>query len=155
MRCRRTLGPPRRGATAVEAALVLPVVFTFIFGMVVMGFLVYYYYQVASLAREGARYASVHGSQYAADTGNSAATATTIMSNAITPMAVGLDPNKLTCTVTWNTSNSPTSYNPNSAPPGEPLQNTVSVTVTYQWKPWLYITSTLNLSSTATMPMTY
>ena len=70
MRIRRTLGIPRRGATAVEAAFVLPVAFTFIIGMVVMGFLVYYYYQVASLAREGARYASVHGTQYAADTGN-------------------------------------------------------------------------------------
>ncbi len=36
---------------------------------------IYRYQQVASLAREGARYASVHGSQYAADTGNAAATA--------------------------------------------------------------------------------
>ena len=155
MRIRRTLGIPRRGATAVEAAFVLPVAFTFIIGMVVMGFLVYYYYQVASLAREGARYASVHGTQYAADTGNPAATEATVKSNAVTPMAVGLNPSNLTCTVTWNTTNSPTSYNPNSTPPGKPLQNTVSVTVTYQWTPWLYIAGPIYLTSTSTMPMSY
>jgi len=157
MRCRRTLGTPRRGATAVEAAFVLPVAFTFIIGMVVMGMLIYYYFQVAALAREGARYASVHGSQYAADTGNAAATEASIRSNAIVPMAVGLNTSTsdLICTVTWNTSNSPTSYNPNSTPPGDPLRNTVSVTVTYKWKPWLYIGSTLSLTSTSTMPMSY
>jgi Flp pilus assembly protein TadG len=155
MRSRRTLGIPRRGATAVEAAFVLPVALTFIIGMVVMGFLIYYYFQVASLAREGARYASVHGTQYAADTGNSAATAADVYNNAILPMAIGLKSTKLSYTVTWNTSNSPTSYNPNSNPPGEPLQNTVSVAVTYQWNPWLYIAGPINLTSTSTMPMSY
>jgi Flp pilus assembly protein TadG len=157
MRSRSTLGLPRRGATAVEAAFVLPVAFMFIIGMVVIGLGIYRYQQVAALAREGARYASVHGTKYAAIAGNTAATQASILSNAIVPMAVGLNTSSsyLTCTVTWNTSNSPTSYNPNSNPPGEPLQNTVSVTVTYKWVPEMYIAGPINLTSTSTMPMTF
>src|ERR1700722_16454155 len=135
MRSRQTLGIPCRGAIAVEAALVLPIAFTFIIGMVVMGLGVYRYQQVAALAREGARYASVHGTQYATETGNAAATQATIRSNVVVPLAIGLNTSTsyLTCTVTWNGTNSPTSYNPNSTPPGEPMQNTVTVTVTYKW----------------------
>jgi Flp pilus assembly protein TadG len=149
------LGIPRRGAIAVEAAFVLPVAFMFIIGMVVIGLGIYRYQQVAALAREGARYASVHGTQYAADTGNSAASASDVYSNAIQPLAIGLTSTRLTYSVTWNSTNSPTSFNPNSNPVGQPLQNTVSVTVTYQWMPEMYIAGPINLTSTSTMPMSY
>jgi len=156
MRVRRTPNPPRRGVVQVlETAIVLPVVFMLTLGTCSTAMGVYYYQLVASLAREGARYASVHGTQYAADTGNSVATAADIYNNAILPMAVGLTPSNLTYLVTWNTTNSPTSYNPNSNPPGEPVYNSVSVTVTYQWTPDLYITGPLNLTSTSVMPMSY
>jgi hypothetical protein len=104
---------------------------------------VYYYELVATLAREGARYASVHGWQYQQDVnGGNPVTASDIYNNAILPMAVGLNPSDLTYSVTWNTTNSP--YN-----------NSVSVTVTYQWTPDLYITGPLNLTSTSVMPMSY
>ena len=155
MRVRRISSRPRRGSSLVEAAIALPVALMFILGTCVIGLGIYRYQQVASLAREGARYASVHGTQYASDTGNSAATGASIRSNAILPMAIGLNPNNLTSSVTWNTTNSPTSVNPNSTPPGWPLQNTVSVTVTYQWTPELYISGPISLSSTSTMPMSY
>ena len=156
MRVRRTPNPPRRGAQMAEAAIVLPVVIMLILGTVSTAMGIYYYQLVASLAREGARYASVHGTQYAADTGNSAATAADIYNNAILPMAVGLNPSNLPPpSVTWNTSNSPTHANPNSNPPGQPVYNSVSVTVTYQWTPTLYITGPLNLTSTSVMPMSY
>ncbi len=155
MRSRRTLSIARRGATAVEAALVLPVAFTFIIGTVVIALGIYRYQQVASLAREGARYASVHGTQYAAATGNAAATAADIYNNAILPMAIGLSPSKLSYSVTWNLSNSPTYANPGSNPPGAPMQNLVTVTVTYQWMPELYIAGPINLTSTSVMPMSY
>ena len=155
MRSRRTLRIRRRGATAVEVALVLPVLFIFIMGIVVMGLGIYRYEQVAALAREGARYASVHGTQYAADTGNAAATAADVYNNAILPLAIGLAAADLTYSVTWNTTNSPTSYNPNSTPPGAPLQNTVSVTVTYRWTPEMYVAGPINLNSTSVMPMAY
>jgi Flp pilus assembly protein TadG len=157
MRRCRNLVIPRRGAAAVEAAFVLPVALTFIIGMVVIGLGIYRYQQVAALAREGARYASVHGSQYAADTGNAAATQASIRSNVIVPLAFGFDTSSsyLTCTVTWNTANSATSYNTNSNPPGQPLQNTVSVTVTYKWMPEMYVAGPINLTSTSVMPMSY
>jgi Flp pilus assembly protein TadG len=145
----------RRGGFAVETALLLPVMVLFIAGSSILGLGVYRYQLVASLAREGARYASVHGTQYAKDTGNPAATAADIYNNAIVPMAIGLDLRNLSYSVTWNTSNSPTSANRFSTPPGQPVGNTVSVTVTYKWTPELYITGPMNLTSTSVMPMSY
>jgi Flp pilus assembly protein TadG len=145
----------RLGTTTVEAAIVLPTVFLFIIGMCVIGLGIYRYQQVASLAREGARYASVHGTQYAFNTGNSAATATDIYNNAIQPMAIGLNTGSLSYSVTWNTSNSPTSYSSTSTPPGAPVNNSVSVTVTYSWTPELYVAGPINLTSTSVMPMSY
>jgi Flp pilus assembly protein TadG len=139
----------------VETALVIPAVLMLTLGMVVIGMGIYSYQQVATLAREGARYASVHGTQYAADTGNSAATASDVYNNAIKPMAVGLKTEYLSYSVGWNTTNSPTSYNPNSTPPGAPIDNTVSVMVTYQWTPELFLTGPINLTSTSVMPMSY
>ena len=103
MRVRRTPNPPRRGVQAVEAAIVLPVVMMLILGTCSTAMGVYYYQLVATLAREGARYASVHGTQYAADTGNPPATAADIYINAIMPMAVGLNLSNLTYQVQWGT----------------------------------------------------
>ena len=170
MRVRRTPNPPRRGAQAVDAAIVLPVVIMLTLGTCSTAMGVYYYQLVATLAREGARYASVHGSQYADGYGEfrRRRPISTVMPSL--PMAVGLNSSNLTYQVQWGTavsgswvwtswvssSNSPpTSYNPNSTPPGEPLYNSVSVTVTYQWTPDLYITGPLNLTSTSVMPMSY
>ncbi len=132
MRVRRTPNPPRRGIQAVEAAIVLPVVMMLILGTCSTAMGVYYYHLVASLAREGARYASAQA--------NSAATPADIYNNAILPMAVGLTPSHLTYAVTWDTT--------------KPYHNVI-VTVTYQWTPDLYITGPLNLTSTSVMPMAY
>jgi Flp pilus assembly protein TadG len=145
----------RRGSHIVETAVALPIAMMLTVGTCVGGIGIYRYQQVASLAREGARYASVHGTQYATDTGHTAATSTDIYNNAIVPMAVGLDLNSLNYSVTWNTTNSQYSYNPNSTPPGQPLYNNVTVIVTYTWTPQLYITGPITLSSTSTMPMSY
>jgi len=137
----------------LETAIVLPVVFMLTLGTCSTAMGIYYYQLVATLAREGARYASVHGTQYKADTGNSAATAQDVYNNAVLPMAVGLNPSNLTYSVSWNTSNSPNHANPN--PPGQPVYNSVIVTVTYQWTPDFYITGPLSLTSTSVMPMSY
>jgi len=156
-------------AQVLETAIVLPVVMMLTLGTCSTAMGVYYYQLVASLAREGARYASVHGTQYAADTGNSVATAADIYNNAILPMAVGLNTTYLSYQVQWGTdvsgswvwtswdssAKSPISYNPNSPPPGEPQYNSVSVTVTYQWTPDFPITGPLNLTSISVMPMSY
>jgi Flp pilus assembly protein TadG len=147
---------PRRGAMLVEAALVLPILFLFIIGTVLVGLGIFRYQQVAGLAREGARYAVVHGAQYASETGNTAASASDILT-VIKNKAVGLDLNSLNATVTWQTSNSPNSANAASSPPGAPMRNLVTVTVTYTWSPSIIGVGTLNLSSTSTsvMPMSY
>jgi hypothetical protein len=49
----------------MEAALVFPVALAFVFGLLIGGIGIFRYHQVAHIARETARYASVHGAQYA------------------------------------------------------------------------------------------
>lgn len=165
MRVRRTPNPPRRGVQAVEAAIVLPVVMMLILGTFSTAMGVYYYQLVATLAREGARYASVHGSQYALY--GPPVQPSDIYINAIKPMAVGLNLSNLTYQVQFGTavsgswvwtswvssSTSLTTSPPGPSPPG--LYNGVQVTVTYKWTPDLYITGPLYLTSTSVMPMSY
>ena len=139
----------RRGSNLAEAALVMPVLLMLILGTCIIGLGIFRYQQVATLAREGARYASVHGSQYVAVTGNATMTAANIYTNAILPMAAGLNTSHLTYQIQWGTKASgtwawtswdsstqlPASYNTQSIPPGEPIYNSVKVTVSYQWTP--------------------
>jgi Flp pilus assembly protein TadG len=54
----------RSGATLVETAVVVPISFLLIFGIMVGAMLVFKQHEVAHIARETARYASVHGGQY-------------------------------------------------------------------------------------------
>ena len=173
----RPSGRLRRGASTVEAAIVLPVVFLFSIGTVVIGQGIYCYQQVASLAREGARYASVHGTQYAADTGNSVPNATTgtsiIYNTANVPLAVGLNSSSLTPQIQWGTAASgswvwtawpDSSLKTTPPPPGpaadmssakSPMYNAVQVTVTDPWTRALYLTGPINLTSSCVMPMSY
>ena len=157
MQVRRAPTHPRRGSNLVEAAIAIPIIVMLIIGTCIMAIGIYRYQLVATLAREGARYASVHGTQYAAVTGNAAATRDDVYNNAVLPMAVGLQTANLSCTVTWNTANSPTSPNPNAGTAGQPaiLYNSVTVTVTYQWTPEFYITGPINLQSVSVMPMSF
>jgi Flp pilus assembly protein TadG len=136
----RLLRNRRRAATLVESAFILPLAFFFILNLVAGGLLVYRYQLVAELAREGSRYASVHGSQYASDTGNAAATATDV-SNAVQAFAAGLDTRQLSAAVSWNSSN-------------KPGINTVTVTVTYQWQPLVFF-GRIALTSSSTVQMQY
>ena len=56
--------PQRRsGATLVECAFVYPTVFLLFVGLLVGAAGIFRYSQLASLTREAARYASVHGAQ--------------------------------------------------------------------------------------------
>ena len=142
----------RRGATAVEFAICCPIVFFFVFATIVGCLGVFRYQQTAELAREAARWASVHGGQYAEETGNSAATAEDIYTNAIQPAAATLNLSKLSYQVTWNTSNMPLDA---SASYETPHGNTVSVTVTYQWFPEMYLIGPFSLTSTSTAQMIY
>jgi Flp pilus assembly protein TadG len=97
----------RRGATVLECAIVYPVTFLLLLGILIGGMGVFRYQEVASIAREASRWASVHGKQYATETGKPAATATDVYNNVIVPKAVSLDLSRLTYSVTWNKDNNP------------------------------------------------
>jgi Flp pilus assembly protein TadG len=137
---------PRRGASLVEFALVAPVTFFLMIGLLVGGMGIFRYQEVATLAREAARYASVHGTGYASDTGNPAAApddgnfsggtgqCSLVYNNAIAANNVSLDLSQLQYSVTWNTSNRP--YHSKIVNGSViPVTNTVRVTITYQWMP--------------------
>jgi Flp pilus assembly protein TadG len=131
---------PRPGTHTLECAVIFPALFLLLLGLLVGGLGVFRYQEVASLAREGARYASVHGATYESTTGRPAATGVDVFNNAISPRAVILDPAKLHYSVTWN--------------PDNKQGSTVTVQVSYDWVPEAYLGG-ITLSSTSTMPMSY
>lgn len=141
----------RRGAVLVESAIVYPLVFLLLLGLIVGGMGAFRYQEVAALAREGARWASVHGGQYHLETGLPAATEESIYKDAILPRATALIPEYLNCKVTWDKDNWPSRVVSDN---GGAKGNTVSVTVTYRWLPKSPV-GPITLSSTAVVPMAY
>jgi hypothetical protein len=112
---------------------VYPVTMLLIIGTVVIGLGVFRYEQLQSLAREGARFASVRGPDYvASQSGNTEATTSTVLTYVQT-LAVGLS--GLNCTEVTYSSNT--------------IPCTVTVTLTYTWVPEGYFESqTWTASST-------
>lgn len=149
---RRSSQRRRLGIAATESVVVLPTLIFLILSTVIGGYGVFRYQQLALLAREGSRYASVHGGQYQLETGNPAATAQDIYDNAIVPFATSLDLSQLTYSVTWNANNMPYSVYGDYE---KPTNNTVTVTVVYKWFPEAYLIGPLTMSSTSTLPMSY
>lgn len=142
----------RRGATLVETAIVLPVTFFLILGLVVGVLGVFRYQQVAALTRAAGRYASTHGASYRKAAGLPRGTAadwrTDIQTNAIQPALVLLDPDLLTFQASWpDVSNQP--GQPDNWP-----NSTVTVTISYQWFPELYLVGPYQMSSTSQMLIT-
>jgi len=143
----------RRAATTVEAAAVYPIVFLFTIGFVVGVMGVFRYQEVATLSREACRYAAVHGTNYAKDAGVAAPSTTDIYNTVIVPRAVTLDTTRLNYAITYNTTNAP--YH-TVITNGEAnyVYNTVTVVVTYQWIPEVYLGG-VTLSSSSSMHMCY
>jgi Flp pilus assembly protein TadG len=137
MRIQRT---PRAGTTTAEFAIIALVTLLIVFGILVGSFGIYRYQQVASLARRAARYAAVHGSNYAQKTGQPAATRDEIYNKVILPNAVMLDASRLSVNLAWAPSTKPGS--------------TVTVTVQYSWAAEA-IFGSLNLKSAATDMVSY
>ena len=121
------------GMTVVEVSIAAPVAFLLVIGLMVGGLGTFRYQQVATLAREGAGYASLHGPFYEDRTGLPRATSDEVMTNAILPLAAGLDPTALTCTLTYDTT-----------------ANTATVKLDYNWLPEGLLPAT-TLSSTSVM----
>jgi hypothetical protein len=146
-------GSSPRGATLAEAVFAYSVVFMLTLGLIIVALGIYTYQQVAALAREGARWASVHGGVYHVETGKPMATPTTVWTTAIKPMAAGLDPNQFTPlpAVSWDNPNEMPTYTDTNRVVQE---NKVTVTVTYRWQPALYL-SPVTLKSTSVMNVQY
>lgn len=152
---RRLVRQRRCGAFAAESAVVLPTLLFLIFAIVVGGFGVFRYQQIAMLAREGARYASVHGGQYQAETGKPAATPQDVYNNAIVPLATNLDLSQMSYSVNWsNNSNMPYCVDVNHDYE-TPTRNTVTVTIWYNWFPEVFLVGPIVMSSSSTVPMYY
>jgi hypothetical protein len=148
-RCRKL----RRATTLVEFAIVGSVTLLLLIGLLVGGMGIFRYNEVASLAREASRWASVRGTQYQKDTGKPAATPADVFNNVIVPEAFGLDLTKLQYSVTWDTSNSP--YRTETVDHQlVVVNNTVTVTIHYQWIPEAYLGGVI-LSSTSVTAMSY
>ncbi len=102
----------------VEMAIVLQMLILLLIGLCVGELGAFRYHHVAGLAHEGARWASVHGKEYAKQTNKAIASKEDIFENVIKPRAIGLDLNKVSHDVKWNAEGS-----------------LVTVTVQYTWTP--------------------
>ena len=109
----------RRGAAAVEAAIVLPVALFLIYVIICGTLMILVADEVAAASREGARFASVHGAQYQSSTKRPAATPDDIR-DYVLAQGITLDPSLMTVNVVWNSSNR--------------MNNYVTVEVRYQWQ---------------------
>ena len=132
-------GRRRRGVILLESALIYSVTLMLVLGTIVMGLGVFQYQQIAFLAREGARWAAVHGATYSSEQVAAAITYTDVLNKAILPRVVILNTSSLSCTM---------------SPSTLPTSGVVTVTVTYKWTPEAYW-SPITMTSTATAPILY
>ena len=130
----RSRSRKRRGLLMVEASIVYSVALMLTLGTIVLGLGIFRNSQLASLARNGARWASVHGSTYQSEKSASAPTSTDVI-NAITPQMVCMNTSSLSCTLTMT-------------------NGVATVKLSYTWVPESYLPS-MTLTSTAAMPITY
>jgi Flp pilus assembly protein TadG len=178
-----TVRKPRRGVHAVECALVYPITFFLILAILTGAIGIFRYQQVAFLSREAARFASTHGGQYAKENAKAIAAGTLpttdknyIITNIVNPKIFWMTAADITTTIQlntpsgvydWdNTANYPPAGNPagNSGRQTSAAQvingtsysvtNTVQVSVSHNWQPMWFL-STIPLSSTSVMPMSY
>jgi Flp pilus assembly protein TadG len=153
----------RRAAMMVEAAVVYPVVLFLFLTLILGGMAVFRYQLVACQARDGARWASVRGADWAAATNQNSPTKQQILDQAVLPLGAGMDPNKLALQVQWVDQATGTAVDWDSAgkdvlsmtAAGKAVTNTVRVTVTYQFGPNLFLVGAITLTSTCEIPMSY
>jgi Flp pilus assembly protein TadG len=146
----------RRGTVLVEAALIYPVLFMLVLGIILLGIGVFRYQQVSHIAREASRWASVHGARWAQENGKTAATPEDVYNNAIVPQAAGMGLENLNYSVSWSTSNQQThavTVTANGQSSVQTVTNFVSVTVTCTWNTGLF--GSIPVSSTSVTPMNY
>jgi len=137
MRKLRKLWAWQAGQSTVEFALTSLIIIPMLFAMIDVGVYFWVDTTLANAVREGAHYASVHGSQSSAPSGPGNDSA--IISE-VNRVVAGLpNPANLTLQVTWTPNNSPGSQ--------------VTVHASYQWHPFSTIlwNGTLNIQEDSTM----
>ena len=149
----------RKGATVVEFAIIGPLLFLLLIGFAVLGMGVFKYQEVAYLARQGARYASIHGAQYHIDNklppGDQTSWTGEIKNQGVLPWVVGLEASRITVTASWLTGNNRANEGNESTGFQTTINNNVTVTVSYSWLPESYLAGPFTLTSTSTVPMSY
>jgi TadE-like protein len=146
---------------AVEAAVVLPVVLFLLLMLVIGGFGVFRYQQVGMLAREGTRWASVRGSAWQVDTGQKSPTQQEILQNAVLPMAVGMDANKITMAAEWidGQTGAATPWDSSRKSPlgvaksNQGVTNRIRITINYEWVPGALFPGSIYMNSVSEMPI--
>jgi Flp pilus assembly protein TadG len=141
-----------RGATLVEFALLIPLLFALVFGIIDFGRALYSYHFVSDAAREASRWASVRGST-CSDYSQACPAGSSDVSDyvvSIAPTGIDTSSSRLTVTTGWppHANNPPICVTTNNHP-GCP----VHVQVTYQFKfvlPFLP-PSGINMTSTSEM----
>jgi Flp pilus assembly protein TadG len=153
----------RAGSTLIESALVYPVLFVVVLGIIMLGMATFRYQQVAHAAREGSRWAAVHGTVYAKERTTTPATPEEVYTNAILPQLAGAAPGGIVYSVTWRTkadgtpdkrpTRTITVTNAAGTQVAAATTNYVSVTVTYNWNTILF--GTIPVTSTSVSPIFY
>lgn len=159
----RRLRRSRAGALAVEGAIVYSVVCVLFFGLIVGGIGVFRYQQVALLAREGARFAAVHGSDWQSDNNQSACTASQILEQGVLPRAASMAPSAVSINVQFvnRAAGTVSDWDKAAHPPtsldnvNNTVTNRVRITVTYEWVPGALMVGPLYLTSTSELSMSY
>lgn len=138
------IGTPaaRAGASALETAIVMPVVLTLLFGLADLGLAVFSYNTLAEAACVGARYASLRGADSASPLGPTGDNS--LVEGAVRSATTGLQANALVVHSTWIDGSND-------------RNRRVRVDLNYTYQPvitWVIGVRTLALSSTCTMTIT-
>jgi len=118
-------------------ALIGPLVFLLLIGLIVTVLGVFRMQQVSRLAHEAARWASVHGEEWEHSTRSRPVTAEDVVRQAMLPLAQGLSEQHLTPDVSWNEDRS-----------------LVRVTVNYRWLPEVFLSAS-TITATSMRPVSY
>ena len=128
------------GSALVEFALTVPILFTFFFGLIQVCLASYMHQVISETAREGTRYAMVHGSTCVTGNGSTSCTATALAVN--TYVAAHGFPNIGGGTLGINTTYPDGNENPDS-------RVQVNVTYLFPFRIPFVQSSTLTMSSTS------
>jgi Flp pilus assembly protein TadG len=91
----------QRGAAMLEMALVLPIYFLLVYGVIQLCFVMFGYCNATYACRLAVRYAQIHG------TGSTYQCTATDVSNLATPYLWGAPKNGVTISTTWSPDNNP------------------------------------------------